>query len=144
MGGKNVHFFLWGSARVGRSTNLRWYVMDTSATLMTIGECSNYINIKEKTIYSKVAAKQIPYYRIGGLIRFKKDEIDQWILTQRVGVCSDRPTGKTRAKSKAAKATADRIVRKIIDEETDKYYSTEYGKSDRIEGHRKEVNNGSI
>jgi excisionase family DNA binding protein len=118
--------------------------MDTSAILMTIRETSNYINIKEKTIYAKVEAKQIPHFKIGGLIRFKKDEIDQWIEEQRVGIGGDKPKRRLQGRGRAAGTTADRIARKIIDEETEKYYPASYGKSDRIEDLGKEVNHGPV
>ena len=47
--------------------------------LFDIEQISNYLSIKEKTIYSKVEKNEIPHYKIGRLIRFKKDEIDQWM-----------------------------------------------------------------
>jgi len=119
--------------------------METSAILMNVIELANYINIKEKTIYSKVEAKEIPHFRIGGLIRFKKSEIDQWIEGQRVGVVSDdAPRGRTRRIIEPRNTNVDRIVRKIIDRESRSEYTSPHGKSDRIEGPWKEINNGSI
>lgn len=44
---------------------------------LSINELSEYIGIKPKTLYSWVSKGVLPHYRIEGLIRFKKKEIDQ-------------------------------------------------------------------
>jgi len=46
---------------------------------LSINELSEYIGIKPKTLYSWVAKGVIPHYRILGLIRFEKHEIDNWL-----------------------------------------------------------------
>jgi excisionase family DNA binding protein len=49
-----------------------------------VNELSSYINLKGKTIYCLVNRIDIPHYRIGKLIRFKKEEIDLWLETKSV------------------------------------------------------------
>lgn len=116
--------------------------------LFDIKQISKYLNIKEKTIYYKVESGEIPYYRIGTLIRFKKGEIDQWLegcKSKNQQVSDQHKPGTRRRKS--SKHSADhfsKIITKTIDEETDKYYSVPNGKSDRIEGPKQEVEHGSI
>jgi excisionase family DNA binding protein len=56
--------------------------MDT-LELFTVKELSEYINIKPKTLYQWVGQQILPFYRIQGVIRFKKSEIDQWLTAQR-------------------------------------------------------------
>ena len=46
---------------------------------LSINDLSKYLGIKPKTLYSWVAKGILPHYRIGGLIRFKKKDIDQWV-----------------------------------------------------------------
>lgn len=46
---------------------------------LSINELSEYIGIKPKTLYSWVAKGVIPHYRILGLIRFERQEIDNWL-----------------------------------------------------------------
>lgn len=118
--------------------------MEATVTLMTIKDVSNYTKIKEKTIYAKVESKQIPSYRIGRLIRFKKEEIDEWISSQYIGVNGDVPKSRSLIKSKATTSSVDRIIRKIIDQESRGGYTSANGKSDRIKGPKQEINNGSI
>lgn len=56
--------------------------------LMTVKELEAYIHIDEKTIYRMAKSGKIPHYRLGsdgGLIRFKRDEIDEWLKQKAVG-----------------------------------------------------------
>jgi len=46
---------------------------------MDIRELSEYLKIKTSTLYAWVSQKRIPYIKIGGLIRFRKEEIDPWV-----------------------------------------------------------------
>ena len=116
--------------------------------LLTVSEVAAYLSIKEKTVYAKVAAGDIPHYKINHLIRFRLNEIDVWLGGCRRDKKSEAEQQKTRGKRRKASGRAndhfDKIVAKIIDVETEKYYSPDYGKSDQSKGLRKEVNNGSI
>ena len=51
---------------------------------LTTKELAPYIKVKEKTIYYLVKRGSIPHYRVGKLIRFRKDEIDDWMESKRV------------------------------------------------------------
>ncbi|MBN1621438.1 MAG: excisionase family DNA-binding protein [Endomicrobiales bacterium] len=42
-------------------------------------ELSKYLSIKKSTIYDLVYKKSIPYIKIGRLLRFNRETIDQWI-----------------------------------------------------------------
>jgi excisionase family DNA binding protein len=45
-----------------------------------IADLSGYLKVKVKTIYAMIS--DIPHYRVGKLIRFKKQEIDSWMEKQ--------------------------------------------------------------
>lgn len=45
----------------------------------TVAELSEYLHIKPATLYAWVARGKIPCVKIHGLIRFRRDEIDQWV-----------------------------------------------------------------
>lgn len=51
---------------------------------LTVRQLSEYLNIKPKTIYSLVSRRTIPHYKIGKLVKFKQDEVDNWMNTKRV------------------------------------------------------------
>ena len=50
---------------------------------LNINELSDYLNMRKSTLYSMVENKEIPFFRFGRLIRFKKEEIDMWIENHR-------------------------------------------------------------
>ena len=47
--------------------------------LMTIEEASVFLNLKVSKLRRYVFMRAIPYYKIGSLIRFKKDDLLQWV-----------------------------------------------------------------
>ena len=51
---------------------------------LCVKELSDYLKVKEKTLYSLVSRGVIPHYRIGKLVRFRQDEIDDWMEAKRV------------------------------------------------------------
>lgn len=40
---------------------------------------SRYLNIKSSTLYAWVAQRRIPAFKIHGLVRFRREDIDLWI-----------------------------------------------------------------
>jgi excisionase family DNA binding protein len=101
---------------------------------LSIEEVSQYLNIKLKTLYSRVP--EIPHYRVGRLIRFKKEDIDQWMESKREETA---PALKTRVVRRSASMhPVDDILRRAIDEVRGSSYNSPCGKSDRIKGLRKE------
>jgi excisionase family DNA binding protein len=46
---------------------------------MTIKELAQYLDLTEGTIYKKVSNNEIPYSKLGNLLRFPKWAIDQWV-----------------------------------------------------------------
>jgi len=112
---------------------------------MTLNEVSEYLNIKEKTLYAMVSSAYIPHYRIGRLIRFKKEEIDAWMETRKVVRINPDQKVKNILRSIHEPSTnIDKVIKKIIDQTKRKGYIVEYGKSDRIEGPKQEVEHGSV
>jgi excisionase family DNA binding protein len=51
---------------------------------MTVEELAKYIGASTIKIYSMVKANEIPHYKIGAKILFRKATIDQWISKQEV------------------------------------------------------------
>jgi excisionase family DNA binding protein len=47
--------------------------------LMTINEAAVFLNLKVSKLRRDVFMKAIPYYKIGSLIRFKKEELVRWL-----------------------------------------------------------------
>ena len=108
-----------------------------------IVDLSHYLNVKVKTLYARIF--DIPHYRVGKLIRFKKEEIAVWMESKKEKVHDVKiQTRKKRKTSDLANNHIDKLIRKTIDQTKQEDYNLDHGKSDRIEGLRKEVKNVSI
>ena len=53
--------------------------------VMTIKEVSEYLKLNEKTAYRLASEGKIPGFKVGGSWRFRKSEIDRWIVQQEQG-----------------------------------------------------------
>jgi len=50
--------------------------------ILTIKEIADYLKVAEKTIYRLAGNKKLPAFKVGGIWRFRKSEVDRWIDTQ--------------------------------------------------------------
>jgi len=105
--------------------------------LWDIGRLSQYLGIKKSTLYAMIERKEIPFYRIGKLARFRPTEIDEWLLTKRCQGQQEITTRRAPRKRGSPPSPAAQIVRAVIDEVNPGRYNR-LGKSDRIKGLGKE------
>ncbi len=47
--------------------------------ILTIKQVAEYLQLNEKTIYRMVKTKGIPFFKVGGSIRFRKTIVEKWI-----------------------------------------------------------------
>jgi len=50
--------------------------------VLTISEVAEYLKVAERTIYRLAAAKKVPAFKVGGMWRFSRADIDAWIKQQ--------------------------------------------------------------
>jgi excisionase family DNA binding protein len=50
-------------------------------SLITVKEVADYLKLKEQTVYLLARQNKIPSLRVGGSLRFKKSQIDAWLLS---------------------------------------------------------------
>jgi excisionase family DNA binding protein len=73
--------------------------------LLDINAVSRLLNIKPCTLYAWAAQGRIPCLKIHGLVRFRKDEIDQWVEGFR-----ERPKGKEFPRVRPSAFDIDRVI----------------------------------
>jgi excisionase family DNA binding protein len=112
----------------------------------TIKEISQFLSLKQSSLYSKAKSGQIPHYQIGRLIRFKLTEVEQWMQTNRTGTIDSGKKAGELLKSIHAnpKLDVNRIVKRAIDEGKRDGYTGCHGKPDQIKNLRKEVEDGTL
>ena len=47
--------------------------------VMTVSEVADYLRLNPQTVYRKAKAGELPALRIGRAIRFRRDELEQWL-----------------------------------------------------------------
>lgn len=51
--------------------------------ILTLKEVAQYLKLAEKTAYRLAADGKLPGFKVGGSWRFKKDDIEAWIMEQK-------------------------------------------------------------
>lgn len=91
---------------------------------LSIKELSTYLGIKPSTLYAWSSRGIIPHYKVHGLLRFKKDEIDIWIAT----FCKEGPTTPLPSFKRQDHCDIDSIIERAKKEA----YNSFHGRPDRI------------
>ena len=80
--------------------------------IVTIKEVSEFLKVKQSTLYSWVNQKRIPSFKLNGLWRFDMEKIEAWInQSNRVDETPGRIT-----KKKINHLDIDRIVKHAVEE----------------------------
>ena len=56
---------------------------------MNVKEVSKYLNISVSAIYKRTSTCEIPHYKSGKRLYFKKEDIDEWIYANKVKTNQD-------------------------------------------------------
>lgn len=76
--------------------------------LLTVEELAKYLKIKPDTIYKKVRKGELPAIKLGKLVRFPKDLIDQWIIEQ-----ATKTMKEVKAATQAVEAKMEEAVSEV-------------------------------
>ena len=107
---------------------------------LTIQKVSEWLHIKPATLYSKVESGDIPHYKIGRLVRFKREDIDRWMEDHRRDPSdADKGAKVILRGTNKAKIDIDGVVKKSVEQVNGNIYNSDHGRPDRIRGLRKEV-----
>ncbi len=50
--------------------------------ILTLKEVAEYLKVTDRTIYRLAGAKKIPAFKVGGIWRFSRADLDAWIRRQ--------------------------------------------------------------
>lgn len=65
-------------------------MIDPSDEILTIEEVATYLKAGRRTVYRLAANGQIPAFKLGGVWRFQRAELDRWIAA-RIGTQEGKP-----------------------------------------------------
>jgi excisionase family DNA binding protein len=112
---------------------------------VNIDDVSKYLGIKRSTLYQKVERREIPFYRFGRLIRFKKADIELWTEGFRSEpIDSDEGARRFIVNINRGRVDIGRIVKKTIEEVKGFKYTHSHRRPDQDKGLRKEVSDGTL
>jgi excisionase family DNA binding protein len=72
-----------------------------SEEILTIQEVAKLLKVADKTVYTMAKRGDLPAFKVGGLWRFRRLDLDAWI-TERVGR-ADQASASDRANTRSAK-----------------------------------------
>jgi excisionase family DNA binding protein len=53
-------------------------------SLIGISELAQYLGVKTSTVYDWVHTRQISFYKVGRLVKFRRTEVERWLEKRRV------------------------------------------------------------
>lgn len=60
------------------------YSLIASKEVLDLEEAITYTGCARSTLYRLTSAKEIPHYKLGQALRFKKSELDEWLTRNKV------------------------------------------------------------
>lgn len=56
--------------------------LGSTVSLWDVPQVATYLKVSESWVYKLVAAKGIPFQRMGRLVRFRQEQIDSWLASR--------------------------------------------------------------
>lgn len=105
---------------------------------LTIDELCDYLNLKKSFVYAKVESGELPCYRIGRLLRFKRQVVDAWMEGNRKGATEVVKGKKTPKPTQKRRTDIHGLVENAIAKVKGVEYIHNYGRPDQDKA-KKEV-----
>jgi excisionase family DNA binding protein len=52
--------------------------------IFTVDELASYLKVTKSWVYERTHLNEIPYYKVGKFIRFRKKDVDRWLEENKV------------------------------------------------------------
>ena len=112
---------------------------------LNVREASQYLGVKPSSLYSMVEEREIPYHRIGRLIKFTKTDLDAFMEERRVDrVDIEKEAKKILDLGRNPKIDVDALVKKTVARRRENGYTSSHGRPESAKGVGKEVPNGAF
>ncbi len=112
---------------------------------LDVHDLAAYLSIKRSTAYAMVERGELPHYKIGRLIRFRRNDVDAWMEKQRrEGINLEKKATSALKRVGCRRMDIDRIVKESIEQVKGSRYNQAHGKPDQVKGLGKEVEHGSL
>ncbi len=94
---------------------------------VTVKELSQFLKVKESTLYSWVHNGSIPFHKLNGLVRFDMEEIKTWVKASH-----EETQNQELYSMKKQPQDIDSIIKNAIDSAKGKEYNSSNGKPGQI------------
>ena len=112
---------------------------------LSIKEAAEYLGVKPSSLYSMVERREIPYHRIGRLIKLTRADLDAFMQESRVDrVDPEKEAKKILNHARNLNIDVDALVKKTVAESRRNRYTASHGKPERVEGFGEEVPHGAL
>ena len=55
----------------------------------SVEEIAAYLGVKKDTVYKWVRLRGMPAHKVGRLVKFRREEVDKWVLSGKAGHAQD-------------------------------------------------------
>ena len=56
---------------------------------LSVEEIAAYLGVKRDTVYKWKRLKGMPHHKVGRLVKFRREEVDKWVLSGKAGHAQD-------------------------------------------------------
>lgn len=84
--------------------------------LLTIKDLSNILQLSHSAIYRLIQNRKIPFIKISGkAIRFRQDDIEQWLSSKSFSPCTDYSMRKAAVTNLRQRGMTNNHIQRIVD-----------------------------
>ncbi len=114
--------------------------------LLKVHEVASILSVKQSTVYQWASSGEIPHYRLGRVLRFKRKDIEAWIEGHRKEKTIDEQRKAREILRSIGGRThdIDSIIKKSIEDVKGNRYTSSLEKPGKNKGLGKEVEYGSL
>jgi len=119
--------------------------VDKSDKFLTVHDVASLLSVRPSTVYQWASLGQIPHYRLGRIVRFKRKDLEAWVEGfRKERVDEERKARQILRVTGREAQDIDRIIKKSIAEVKGNRYTSFLEKPGKDKGLRKEAEHGLV